>query len=102
MKVLFVCNMGIHRSKTAADIFHNKFETKSAGIYTDISKEKIDWADVIIVMEDHQRKLIGEMFPSEYIKKRILCLDIPDIYNYKEPSLIRVLKLKVEKVMREL
>jgi len=102
MKVLFVCNMGIHRSKTAANIFSDRFETQSAGIYTDISKEKIDWADVIIVMEDHQRKMIGELFPSEYIQKRILCLDIPDIYNYKEPPLIRVLKLKVEKAVREL
>jgi len=94
--------MGIHRSKTAEDIFNQRFETQSAGMYTNISKEKIDWADVIIVMEDHQRKMIGELYPSEYIKKRILCLDIPDIYNYKEPALIRVLKLKVEKAIKDL
>jgi len=94
--------MGIHRSKTAADIFKDRFETQSAGIYTGLSKEKIDWADVIIVMEDRQRTMIGELFPGEYIQKRILCLDIPDIYNYKEPSLIRVLKIKVKKAVQKL
>ena len=51
-----------------------------------------EWADMIIVMEDHQRTEISKRFPRQYIKKQILNLDIPDIYKYNQPELIEVLK----------
>lgn len=92
MKILFVCNQGKHRSKTAAELIKDDFETKYSGIYTNINKEDLNWADLILVMEDHQRKEISIKFPKEYLTKQILCLDVPDIYSYNQPELISLLE----------
>ena len=98
MKALFVCNQNQNRSKTAEKIFNNKFTTKSAGLYNKrpLTKQQIVWADVIFVMEDEQRSEIAKRFPKQYLQKRILDLDVPDIYEYNNPKLVKVLKSKVE------
>ena len=101
LKILFICNQGKHRSKTAEDIFKNNYETKSAGIYSEIKpliKKNILWADIIITMDEHQRKFISEKFPKEYMMKKILCWDIPDIYKYKDEKLISVLNNKIKHI----
>lgn len=104
MKVLFVCNQNQNRSKTAEEIFRDKFETRSAGLYTlDVknllTEEMLKWADVVIVMEDEQRSEIAKRFPKIYMQKRILSLDIPDIYQYNQPELIEILNSKMEELI---
>lgn len=98
MKVLFVCNQNENRSKTAETIFKNKFKTKSAGLYNKkpITKKEISWADLVLVMEDRQRSEIAKRFPKEYLMKRIVSLDIPDVYSYNQEKLINELKSKVD------
>lgn len=100
MKVLFVCNQNKNRSKTAEDIFKKKFETKSAGLYNEkpITKKELSWADVVVVMEDEQRSEIAKRFPKEYLQKKILSLDIPDIYSYNQDKLVNELKSKVDEL----
>ena len=96
MKLLFICNQNENRSKTAEEIFKYKFETKSAGLYNrnPVTERQLSWADKIIVMEDSQRSEIARRFPKQYIQKQIISLEIPDIYNYKNPELIKILKSK--------
>jgi len=98
MKVLFVCNQNMHRSKTAEKLFKDRFDVKSAGLYGGklLSERHLKWADVVVVMEDFQRNEIGKRFPNEYMKKRIICFDIPDIYHFDQPELVKVLKSKVD------
>ncbi len=100
MKVLFICNQNLNRSKTAEHLFKDVFTTKSAGLYNEhpVTKEDIGWADGIIVMEDRQREEIGKRFPKEYIKK-ILSLDIDDVYGYNQPELVELLNKKMEAIM---
>ncbi|MBI2667460.1 phosphotyrosine protein phosphatase [Candidatus Woesearchaeota archaeon] len=100
MKVLFVCNQNQNRSKTAEELFKGRFKTKSAGLYNKkpVTEKEISWADVIIVMEDSQRTEIANRFPKLYLKKRILSLDIPDVYSYNQPILIDALKSKINQV----
>jgi predicted protein tyrosine phosphatase len=100
MKVLFVCNQNVHRSKTAEQLFKGRFETKSAGLFNDtpLDEAKLKWADVVAVMEDFQRKEISDRFPSLYLKKRIVCLDVPDVYHYNQPELIKLLNDRVERL----
>ena len=97
MRVLFVCNQNLHRSKLAEELFKERFETKSAGLYSQrpVSKEQLAWADIIVVMEDAQRTEIARRFPEVYLKKRIVSLDIPDRYNYYQPELRELLEEKV-------
>lgn len=97
MKVLFICNQNQNRSKTAEKIFSKRFDTKSAGLYNEkpVTKKQLGWADLIVVMEDFQRTEIAKRFPRQYIKKQIISLNIPDVYYYNDPSLINLLKDKV-------
>jgi len=104
MKALFVCNQNKNRSKTAEEIFKDRFETKSAGLYTlDVknllTEDSLEWADVVFVMDDEQRSEIAKRFPKQYMKKRILSLNIDDIYAYNNPLLINLLEKKMEKIM---
>lgn len=97
MKVLFICNQNENRSKTAEELFKDRFQTKSAGLFNEspVKASDIEWADKIIVMEDSQRSEIAKRFPKQYIQKQIVSLDIPDIYKYNQPQLIEILNSKV-------
>lgn len=100
MKVLFICNQNQNRSKTAEEVFKNKFETKSAGLFNEkpVTVRQISWADVIVVMEDFQREEIAKRFPKQYMQKRILSLNVPDVYYYNQPELVNLLKSKVNEL----
>ncbi len=101
MNVLFICNQNENRSKTAEEIFKDRFNTKSAGLYNvkPITEKQISWADTVIVMEEAQRSEIAKRFPKQYMLKRILSLDVPDVYHYNQPELIELLKLKIDDVL---
>lgn len=100
MKILFVCNQNENRSKTAKKVFKNRFKTKSAGLHNarPVTKKKLLWADAVVVMEDVQRSEIAKRFPDIYMQKRILCLNVPDIYHCDQPELIEILKSKINEL----
>jgi predicted protein tyrosine phosphatase len=98
MKVLFICNQNQNRSKTAEEIFKDRFDTRSAGLYNSdpVNEKLLSWADTVIVMEDLQRREISKRFPKQYMMKRILSLDIPDEFQYNQRELIDLLNLRME------
>lgn len=100
MKVLFICNQNQNRSKTAEELFKDRFETRSAGLYNEkpVTKEQLEWADTVVVMEDEQRSEIAKRFPDVYLKKRIISLNVADVYFYNQPELIDVLGCKMEEL----
>lgn len=100
MKVLFICNQNEHRSKTAEELFKDKFKTKSAGLYNEkpVTEKQLSWADVVVVMEDAQRTEIAKRFPKQYMQRQIICFDIPDMYHYNQPELIEILKSKINEL----
>ena len=91
MNKLFVCNLGKYRSRTAANIFGGKY----AGVFVNLKKEDLEWADIVYVFEERQRSEIGKQFPTQYLKKRILNLDISDVYGYMDRKLVDVLRRKL-------
>ncbi len=101
MNILFVCNQGRNRSKTAAELFALRFQTESAGLYSDpsVTEMQLAEADMIIVMEEKHRTEIAERFPSAHLQKQILVLDIPDIYRYAQPGLVRLLKSRMYELL---
>ena len=76
-KILFVCTINKMRSRTAEDILKIdlNYEVKSAGISpkatTLLSKEIVEWADIIFVMEKSHRNFIHKKFPEAYKQKKI-------------------------------
>ena len=100
-KILFICTVNRLRSRTADTIFsqYEDLEVKSAG--TDksatvhVSRELLEWADLIVVMEKKHRNWIGSKFRDIYKTKPIKCLYIPDDYEYMDPHLIDLLRHKM-------
>ena len=105
MKLLFICNQNQHRSRTAEIIFKEKYNTKSAGIFptaeTVLTSQALEWADIVFVMKPVQRKFIAENFPAQYLKKQIITLDIPDIYNYMDPRLVEMLEKEINEALKD-
>jgi len=103
-RVLFVCTANIDRSPTAEDLLKNVegFEVQSAGVWFNarrrISKELIDWADIIFVMEDFHKEVIMTLKPDA--DKKIVVLNIPDIYLRNDPELINILKVKLAEFLK--
>ena len=97
-RVLFVCSQNKLRSPTAEQVFSNRagFEVASAG--TDrsagnpVSAEALAWADVIFVMKRAHRNKLAKGFREHLKNKRVICLDIPDDYEFMDPVLIRMLE----------
>jgi predicted protein tyrosine phosphatase len=99
--VLFICSRNQLRSPTAEQVFSgwSGIEVASAGLDPaadePLTPELIEWADLIFVMEKmHRRKLSGK-FRAHLNRQRVICLDIPDEYEYMEPALVEILKKRV-------
>jgi predicted protein tyrosine phosphatase len=107
IKILFVCTVNRLRSATAHKIYEsdNRFEVKSAGTdksaNTVISLDILNWADIILVMDKQHNNFIRNKFPDIHKNKKIVCLHIPDIYDYMQPELISILKEKVEDIYKQ-
>lgn len=105
LKLLFVCTINRMRSATAHKIYEedDRFEVKSAGTdktaNTVLTEELLHWADSVVVMEKHHRNHIRKHFPEVYKNKKIVCLYIPDEYDYMQTELIAILRHKVEDVL---
>jgi predicted protein tyrosine phosphatase len=99
--VLFLCSQNKLRSPTAEAIFSGieGFEVRSAGLNNDaavsISPELIEWADYIFVMEKSHRNKLRKKYREFLKKQRIICLDIPDEYEYMDEGLIKLLKHRI-------
>ncbi len=55
----------------------------------------IERADIIFVMEKSHRNKLSKKYKSFLKDKRVVCLDIPDEYDYMDSDLIKILKNKV-------
>ena len=100
-KVLFLCNQNRLRSPTAEAVFRESpmLEVKSAGVDKDssvpVNRKLLVWADIVFVMEKRQRNVIHKKFKDIYRNKRIVCLYIPDDFEYMDPDLIQLLKKRL-------
>jgi len=105
VKVLFVCTGNVDRSKTAEEMFKNVegLEVRSAGTSyaatVQVTKEMLDWADRIFVMEDlHERALLKM---DKEIWRKVVVLDIPDNYYFNEPELRALLGEKMRQYFKK-
>ncbi|MGW8394187.1 low molecular weight protein tyrosine phosphatase family protein [Pseudoduganella sp. HUAS MS19] len=105
-RALFICTQNRLRSPTAEHIFAGwpDVETDSAGLGNDadvqLSTEQIAWSNIIFVMEKAHRNRLSRNFRAHLNGKRVICLDIPDDYEYMQPELIRLLEAKAGKFLR--
>lgn len=72
----------------------------NADAETTISGDLVEWADVIFVMEKTHRNKVSKKFRENLKGKRLICLDIPDIYERMDPELVKILENRVLKHVR--
>ncbi len=102
--VLFVCSQNKLRSPTAEQVFatHPGIEVASAGTNNDadtpLTSELVRWADIIFVMERAHRNKLQTRFRAD-LKARVICLNIPDDYEFMDEELVRLLKAKVSRFL---
>ncbi len=101
MNILFVCSQNRLRSPTAERVFYGLpgIEVRSAGTERDaenvISRDDVEWAQIIFVMEARHKKRLQTMFRGVIAHKRILNLGIPDEYEFMELALVSLLEQRV-------
>lgn len=105
--VLFVCGRNRLRSPTAEHVFagYAGIECDSAGLSSDadnpLTGELVEWADIIFVMEKMHRARLSQRFRRHLKSARVICLDIPDDYEFMDPDLVEILKKKVGPLLPE-
>ena len=106
MNLLFVCSENRLRSPTAEAVFSNYPGVNAIGAGTNadaempVSGDLIEWADVVLVMENGHKIKIAKKFKALLKDKRLVCLDIPDNYECMQPELISLLEAKVPRYVR--
>ncbi len=101
--VLFVCSQNRLRSPTAEQVFASRSDiaVSSAGTNRDaenpLTGELVEWADLIFVMERTHRNKVQLHYRSQLHGKRMICLNIPDDYDFMEPALVNLLEKTVSR-----
>lgn len=98
---LFVCSQNRLRSPTAEQVFSRRSDIEVASAGTNhnaenpLTSELVRWADFIVVMERAHRNKVQKRFRNDLNGKCIICLDIPDDYDFMDPRLIRLLNARM-------
>jgi len=98
-KVLCVCSAGLLRSPTTAVVLAGEpfnFNTRAAGIDSDHALIPVDdilvaWADEIVCVNAATADRLRLLYKKEELPK-IVTLDIPDDFRYRDPTLIEMIK----------
>lgn len=76
-------------------------ETASAGLAPDaeelVTADHLEWADIIFVMERAHRAKLQRRFKAHLKRARVICLDIPDDYDFMQPELVTLLEQRVRR-----
>jgi predicted protein tyrosine phosphatase len=97
MRVLFICAGNLHRSPTAERLYETTpgIEAESAGLSSlarvQVTPELLAWAEAVFVMDHRLLKLLRRRFRAELKGKQVICLRVPDDFQYMAPALQRLL-----------
>jgi len=101
LKVLFLCSRNRWRSLTAEKIFNGLvgISARSAGTEPNarirVTAGHLSRADLIFVMEKKHLRRLQDKFPEAIADKKIICLHIPDEYEFMQPELVDLLQASV-------
>jgi predicted protein tyrosine phosphatase len=105
INLLFVCSGDGARSRTARRLFSQQrgVSVRSAQLgaaaETKVDRAALRWADVIVVMERRQRRILEQRFKWSLCAKRLFCLDIRDDFACMEPALQQLLRERAVAMM---
>ena len=99
-KVLCVCSAGLLRSPTAAWVLSQKpynYNTRAAGLTEEFALVPVDkvllhWASEIVCMSGEQADEVQDLLDDMQEEKPIISLNIPDMYGYRDPELVELIR----------
>ena len=97
-KLLFICSQNRCRSLTAEQLFAGApgYQVRSAGTQPDarivVTEGHLGWADMIFCMEKSHLNRLRRKFPEALEGKKVICLHIPDDYEFMQADLIDELR----------
>lgn len=106
-KLLFICSRNRWRSPTAEQIFNgvDGIQARSAGTETSarikVTAGHLGWADIVFVMEKKHLRRLREKFDDELVDKCVICLNIPDDYQFMQAELVALLQSAVPPYLEE-
>jgi len=106
MNLLFVCSENKLRSPTGETVFSAYEGVHAIGCGTNLDAETvvsgdlIEWADIVFVMEKTHKQKVATKFKALLVGKKLICLEIPDHYQYMDPKLITMLEHRVAPHLR--
>ena len=78
-------------------------EVASAGLAPDadtpLTSDLVEWADIIFVMEAAAVPKLASKFKDSLNGQRVVCLNVPDRYEFMDPALVRLLSERVPKFL---
>ena len=102
-RVLTVCSANMLRSPTIAHVLSAEpynFNTRSAGIagfaLIPVTEDLLVWADEVVCADTEHAIAIRNKMMKYQLDKPIIDLKIPDIYEYRNPKLIELIKERYE------
>lgn len=105
MNLLFLCSQNKRRSLTAERLFngYNGHSARSAGTENNarvkVTAGLIGWADLIFCMEKKHVRRIREKYAEELHGKQVVCLNIPDDFEFMDEDLQGLLLSAVEEYL---
>jgi len=106
-KVLAVCSAGLLRSPTIAWVLSQKpyqYNCRAAGYVNDYALIKVDhvllqWADEIVCADTEHYFFIKDLMGELNIEKPLLDMKLPDVYEYRHPKLVKLIKEKYKQYL---
>ena len=102
IKVLFVCSRNEIRSLTAERMlagvpgYRVRSAGTEAGARVRVTAGHLGWADLVFVMEKRHRERLAQKFAGALVGKAVVCLHVPDEYDYMDAALVATLRARLE------
>ena len=107
MHLLFICSRNRKRSLTAETLFHqvDGHQARSAGTERNarikVTAGMLGWADKIFCMEKKHLRRLQEKYPDIIAGKEVICLHIPDEYEYMDENLQEILQSIIPEYLKK-
>ena len=102
-RVLTVCSANMLRSPTMAHVLSTEpynFNTRSAGTagfaLIPVTEDLLMWCDEVVCADTEHALYIRDKMMEWMLDKPVINLNIPDIYEYRNPELIKLIKERYE------
>ncbi len=105
-RVLTVCSANMLRSPTIAVVLSMPpydYNTRSAGTHSfalvPVTEDLLMWADEVVCADTEHALVIRDKMMEYQLDKPIVNLRIPDIYEYRNPELIMMIRRRYDEIL---